>query len=409
MMNEDQAKQDKFTGLRRRAEAAAQAQLVDPAELSADDIRNLIHELQVHQIELEMQNDELRQAQQQLEESRDNYVDLYDFAPVGYFTVSEKGLILEANLTGAMMLGADRSRLLKQPFSRFVARDDEDIFYLHHKQVFESRTPQMCELKMVKQDGSPFEARLECIVVLDSQGNYSCFRTAVIDITGRKQAEEQLKIALAEKETLLKEVYHRVKNNLGALSYLIEMQVQTTKTPEVHTALEEIQGRINAMGLVHQKLYQTKDLSQIDFGDYLEYMTANLRYVLAGGRSISLRVEADDIFIEAGIALPCGLIVNELVTNAFKYAFPKDQDLTGFSKPVRSECEIRVEFGLFDGEYVLTVSDNGVGLPPKLDWRTTESLGLKLVNLWATHQLGGCLEMDDRAGAVFTIRFSKRK
>jgi two-component sensor histidine kinase len=106
-------------------------------------------------------------------------------------------------------------------------------------------------------------------------------------------------------------------------------------------------------------------------------------------------------------AIPCGLIVNELVTNALKYAFPKD--LTGLGKPVRSGCEIRVAFESQDDEYVLTVSDNGVGLPPDLDWRTAKSLGLQLVNIWATYQLGGSLKLDTQSGTAFKITFAERK
>ncbi len=184
---------NQFADLRHRAEEAAQDQLVDVTQLSTDDIEHLIHELQVRQIELEMQNEELRWAQQQLEESRDKYAGLYNFAPVGYFTVAEGftggkgGLILEANLTGVMMLGVDRDQLLQQPFSRFVAWDDKDVFYLHRKQVFEAAIHQTCELKMVKKDGSEFWAHLESVRE-DDGGEFSSFRMAVTDITERVQA-----------------------------------------------------------------------------------------------------------------------------------------------------------------------------------------------------------------------------
>ncbi len=228
----------------------------------------------------------------------------------------------------------------------------------------------------------------------------------------RKQAEEQIKAALAEKEVLLREVHHRVKNNLQALIYLIDMQAETIKDQKVLQALLDLQGRIRAMSLIHEKLYQAGDLAQINFGEYLEDLTSNLLYALGGGRSISLQVDAASLFINVNMGIPCGMIVNELVTNALKYAFPTD-DVGAVGRdedrPLRPHPEIRVEFGMKDGEYVLMVSDNGVGIPPELDWRTTKSLGLKLVNLWAEHQLGGSIEVDIQHGTAFTIKFTDRK
>ena len=212
----------------------------------------------------------------------------------------------------------------------------------------------------------------------------------------------KLQASLDEKEVLLREVHHRVKNNLQVLIYLIDMQSETIKAPEVIHALGDLQGRTRAMSLVHEKLYQSENLAQIDFGEYLTDLTSNLSHALVGDRGILLRVDAKNIFLNVNIAIPCGMIVNELVTNAFKYAFPED-------KGMEEECEIRIKFSFQDDEYVLTVSDNGVGLPPELDWRTTDSLGLKLVNIWASYQLGGSIEVNTSNGTAFTIRFTPRK
>jgi PAS domain S-box-containing protein len=196
---EEKISSDKFadtsTGsvqsLRQRAEEVLQQQPEELREMPPEDIQHLIHELQVHQIELEMQNEELRRIQRELELSRDRYSDLYDFAPVGYFTLSETGLILQANLTAATMLGVERGRLIKQPLSRFILSEDQDIYYLHRKQLFETREPQVCEMRMVRKDGSQFWAQIEAAMALDGEGQAVC-RTAMSDITERKQAEERL-------------------------------------------------------------------------------------------------------------------------------------------------------------------------------------------------------------------------
>jgi len=158
-------------------------------KLSLGDISKLVHELQVHQVEFEMQNEELRRAQQEIEASRNKYADLYDFAPTGYFTLDEQGIILEANLTGSVMLGVERSQLLNKPFPYYVAQDSQDIFYLHRQHVFRKKDKQSCEVALVKKDGAPWCALLESVLVADSEGTVKYCRTVVTDITERKLAE----------------------------------------------------------------------------------------------------------------------------------------------------------------------------------------------------------------------------
>ena len=165
----------------------------DLATISADESRRLLHELRVHQIELEMQNDELRNAQQGLEASRVKYFDLYNIAPVGYFTVSEKGSILEANLRGADLLGVERDLLVRQPLTRYIVSEDQDIYYLHRKRVLETGARQGCELRMCHRDGSPFWARLEAGAAREGEDGPPVCRIAVSDITEQKRAEEELK------------------------------------------------------------------------------------------------------------------------------------------------------------------------------------------------------------------------
>jgi PAS domain S-box-containing protein len=152
--------------------------------------RRVLHELKVHQIELEMQNEELRRAQAELEATQARYFDLYDLAPVGYFTISDKGLILEANLTAAPLLGAERSSFVNKPMSLIILRDDQGVYYIHRKSLFKTGLPQECELRLVKNDGSPLWVRLDATIVQDAQGTPVC-RAVASDITARKQAEEK--------------------------------------------------------------------------------------------------------------------------------------------------------------------------------------------------------------------------
>ena len=142
--------------LREQAEKRAKQPIVEFRKQRGEDTAELIHELRVHQIELEIQNEELRNAQLELADSRNKYCELYDFAPVGYFTLNKEGLIVGANLTGASFLGEERGNLLKSKFSHFIAPGSQDDFYLHHKKVVESGTRQSCEVKLRRKDGTEF-------------------------------------------------------------------------------------------------------------------------------------------------------------------------------------------------------------------------------------------------------------
>lgn len=393
-MSEKKPIPDLPADLRRRAEEALERQSGVFRKIQPDDVQHLIHDLQVHEIELELQNEELRRIQRELEASRDRYADLYDLAPIGYFTLSEKGLILEANLTGASMLGVERVSLIKRPLTQFINREDQDTFYLQRKQLFETQAPQVCEIRLLRNDKSQFWARIEAIPAQSSAGDGIVCRAMVSDITEQLRAKQQIEAALAEKEVLLKEVYHRVTNNLQALIYLIDIHAETVVDPEVHKMFAVLVRQITSLQQVHRKLYQSENLVQIEIGEYLKELTGNLLHALGSGREISLYVDATEHLVNANIAISYGRIVVELVTNALKYAFPEDWP---------GDRQIRVIFQAREDDYLLVVSDNGVGLPTGFDWRATKSMGLKLVDTWVTRQLDGSIEVDSHTGTTFKI------
>jgi PAS domain S-box-containing protein len=163
-------------------------------KMSPEEMRKTLHELLVHQIELEMQNQELRRVQTELDAARERYFDLYDLAPVGYCTLSEQGLILETNLTAATLLGVARRILLNQPISRFILHEDQDIYYLHRLQLFKTGEPQACELRMMKMGGKIFWAQLATTIAHNSDGMPVC-RLVLSDITDRKHMVEKLRLS----------------------------------------------------------------------------------------------------------------------------------------------------------------------------------------------------------------------
>jgi PAS domain S-box-containing protein len=178
--------------LRQRAEDAyrekAGGMVENAAAQTPGEAQNALHELHVHQIELEMQNEELRQTQAKLDASRTRYFDLYDLAPVGYFTLSEAGLILEVNLTADTLLGVARRALLKQRFTGFILSEDQDIYYRHRKLLFETGAPQVCELRLIKKDAAPLWVRIDATMAKETDGTPVC-RATMIDITDRKKMD----------------------------------------------------------------------------------------------------------------------------------------------------------------------------------------------------------------------------
>jgi len=363
---------------------------------------------------LEMQNEELRQTQHHLELARDRYAELYNFAPVGYFTLSAKGLIVEANLTGATLLGLERSTLLKQRFTRFIAPESEDTFYLHRKHLLEGKAPQTCQLTMLKQDGTQFEAQLECTHVEQADQ----IRVALMDITARVQAETelqqhrdhleemvqdrtaQLQTALAEKEALLAEIHHRVKNNLNIVSTLLNLQADWSEDESVRSILHDSEARIQNIARIHEQLYSRPNLAHIDMAAQIKSLAADLWMIhRRSDRSIDLKIEASGLYLPVKKAVTWTLLINELLTNALKYAFPPGRECSPDFKP-----EIRVTFQPeTEDHYTLTVSDNGAGLPPDFHVSSQKTLGLYLIDLFA-RQLQATVEWPAGQGTTCKIR-----
>jgi len=214
------------------------------------------------------------------------------------------------------------------------------------------------------------------------------------DITERKRVEEQIKTALREKEVLLKEVHHRVKNDLQIISSLLDLQSDYVQNKQALKMFEDSQNRVRSMALIHEHLYRSKDLARINFAEYIENLVSYLfRSYSIGTDAITLRIAGDDASLKVDSAISYGLIINELISNALKHAFPRGK---------RGEIRIILQAG--EGRITLRVSDNGIGLPPDLDWHNTESLGLQLVNM-LTDQLGGTIELDKSGGTAFTMTF----
>jgi len=220
---------------------------------------------------------------------------------------------------------------------------------------------------------------------------------AFVEALYNKKAEEKIEESLKEKEMLLKEIHHRVKNNLSVISSLLNLQSGYIKDKEDLELFRESQTRAKSMALIHERLYQSEDLKRIDFSDYIKTLASDLfRTYVVDPTRISLKMDLETILLDINTSIPLGLILNELVSNAMKYAFPDDE-----------KGEITIKLKSKDDQYTLTVSDSGVGLPDELDFDRIDSLGLQLVNN-LTNQIDGTVEMDRTHGTKFTITFQEK-
>jgi hypothetical protein len=219
----------------------------------------------------------------------------------------------------------------------------------------------------------------------------------------RQESESRLRTALEEKEVLLREIHHRVKNNLQIIAGLLELQYNATEDELVLDLLTESQARIQAIALIHEKLYQSDGLSRIDVAEYVRSLVGYLAHAYdVGTPNLNVQVRVDDVSLDLDTMVPCALIINELVANALQHAFPPD------ASPSQGERRVDVELRADDGAAHLCVADNGRGLPPHLDLESTPSLGLKLVRL-LTLQLNGSLTVERHGGTAVHVNFALPK
>jgi two-component sensor histidine kinase len=215
-------------------------------------------------------------------------------------------------------------------------------------------------------------------------------------VAERERVEETFKASLRQKEVLLREVHHRIKNNLQIISSLLDIQASSVQEPHIREMFMDIQNRVMSMALIHETLYQSSDLGMVDFGGYVRTLAEQIfRSYSVQTERIALQIRADEVMLDTNQAIPCGLILNELLSNCLKHAFPADRG-----------GEICIELRLDAAQRVtMVVRDTGVGFPAGMDFRHTETLGLQLVST-LTEQLGGRLELERNGGTAFKLTFT---
>lgn len=398
--------------------------------LSFEEARQMFHELQVHQIELEMQNEELRRTHAELDIVRERYFDLYNLAPVGYCTLCEKGLIVEANLAAAAMLDTARSGLARQPISRFIFKEDQDIYYFHRKNLFESGEPQTCELRMVKNDGALFWTTLVSTSAKEADGVLSC-RILMIDITECKQAQEesarleiQLKKAQRMKSVgrLAGGVAHGFNNMLGVILGYTEMALgQLGSTHPLYVDLLEVRKAAErSADLTRQLLaFASEQIIApkiLNLNQVVENVIKVLLSAISEKKQFSWQpgtdlwpISMDPVQIGQMLANLCENARDAIAGNA------TGEITISTGNTTLDEVYCASKYWLIPGDYVqLTVSDNGCGMDQGLlddlfePFFTTKGMytssGLGLATVYgAVKQNNGFIEVTSEPGHGTTI------
>jgi len=252
------------------------------------------------------------------------------------------------------------------------------------------------ETGLLTRVGKELPVLLGVTTFLDGEEQVEGFVFTATDIAERKRSEEQIRRSLEEKELLLKEIHHRVKNNLQVISSLLSLQAQQIQDEEVLEMFGHSQHRVQSMALIHEKLYQSDELARVDFADYVRKLADNLfESYQINAHHIELELEIEAVLLGIDEAIPCGLIINELVLNALKYAFPDGRD---------GKIWVHMS-GEGEGCYLMAIGDDGVGLPADLNLADVDSLGLRLVQI-LTQQLKGELLVERQKGTEFRIAFT---
>lgn len=312
------------------------------------------------------------------------------------FWMGPDAKFIYVNEAACKALSYSREELLKMTVHDIDPDFPAEVWPAHWKDVKKRKSFIINSHHRTKQ-GYVFPVEV-CINYVEFDGmEYNC--AFARDMSEWIKTEEKLKELVHEKEVLIREVHHRVKNNFTVISSLINLQSSRIKDKKSRQLLEESKSRIQSMALIHDKLYRSGDLSSVNFSDYINSIVSMLADVfLADSNSVTILPRLADLSLKVDYAIPCGLIVNELVTNAMKYAFPRK---------FKEQATIRITLREKESKQIeLIVSDNGVGIPDDIDLKTTDSLGLHLVQLLAEEQLGGSVKLNRKKGTKFTVRFT---
>lgn len=363
---------------------------------SKEELTELVADLQLQLEALETRN---QRALKELEKKERYYRSLLFNMHEDILVIDRDYTVTDVNKSALTSIGQKREEVIGQKCYTVSHGYNETCHTSGEEcpleQVFQTGRAGACVHDHTRADGSRSRVSIIMSPMMDENGNITRVVESVRDVTELVSAREQLEQSLEEKQILLREIHHRVKNNMAVISSLLNLQSAPFDDPKVKSAFKDCQHRIRSMALVHEKLYQSGDLAHIDFPGYIRELIKRLYHSTDfGPTEVDVEIEAEDISLGIDIAIPCALLITELASNALKHAFTN-----------RSKGQLHIAMTVKDeGYYQLVVRDNGVGLPLDFDLEHPTSFGIELVQL-LTQQLDGRIEVKDNHGTMFTIVF----
>ena len=340
--------------------------------------------------------EERKHAIEVLRVSEARYRHLFEKSLVPMVELGKHLQFQEVNQSFEEFCGIDRVALIdKMTIQEFVHPDDLPESQQLMEKLMQGDISYFVQEKRYRVDGGKLKDALVLVRgIFDADERYNGASVSILDISERKQRETDMALALKEKEVLLLEIHHRVKNNLQIIMSLLSLQEHGEMSPDAQRILNDSRGRVMSMALIHEQLYNSQDFSQIDVRRYLQELLPRLHAAYKGDCSVEIRMDVQPVTVSLDQAIPFGLIMNELVTNAFKHAFAG-----------RSDGFIAVTVNTSDTMFNLSLEDNGIGFPPGLQIESSSSLGLKVSTLLA-NQLGGTLTIiESSGGSRFHLEF----
>jgi len=333
-------------------------------------------------------------AENAARESEIYYRTIFENTGTAISLIEEDMTISRVNSEAERIIGFSKEEIEgKKKWTEFVVKEDlkriKGYYALRNDPVAH---PTEYETKVRDKAGNIKDILVTIVNIPGTQKQLA----SILDITKRKIADNKIKSSLKEKNNLLQEIHHRVKNNMQIISSLLNLQIKYVDEEEAVNVLKESQNRIKSMAMIHEKLYMSDDLAHINFVDYIQSLVKNLFYSYnVENTNIKPIFEVEDVTLNMETAVPCGLIISELVSNSLKYAFPNEK-----------KGEILVSLKTVDDKYELIIRENGIGLPEELDFNNLETLGLLLVNN-LTEQIDGVLTINRSPGTEFKIKFKE--
>jgi PAS domain S-box-containing protein len=347
-------------------------------------------------LDLQREISERRRVEDQLRETNQTIQAIIDSSPLAICTLDPQARITSWSPAAERIFGWSRDEAVGR-YNPIIPDGKTEEFEDFLSQVLSGLGFDQKEATRRTKEGQAIEVSISMAPLRDAQGKVVGALAVLEDITARKRTEKMMLETLKEKEVLLQEVHHRVKNNMQIISSMLRLQSSQIDDQNVREIFQSSQNRIHAMALVHEKLYVSKDLSRINFSDYIQSLAVHIfQLYQVNSDSIRLKTSLEDVFLDIQTAIPCALILNELISNALKYAFPNGR---------RGEIEIQMRT-LDKRTHQLIVKDTGIGLPADMNIKNMESLGLNIVSM-LVGQLDGSVEIRREGGTEFIIVFKE--